>query len=398
MRFWPAVATATKLRAIVVRPGVEPARHAQLAPDPAQPPAAVPVTPITPTVTPEIRAAAHEDGRRFERTRIEAGLAQLNQRRRTIEAAHELVTSRIRFLGHVVQRADALQTAHIARHAPDLLRPPDPAADSADTTYVPAAPLGNKKSAAKQRASAKAAAQQKNKSRAQAEAAKARVGAGAPCAFDVRLAWDDRDWQAFVASDAGGRTLEQGLPELTAAPRPDAEGEDADAEADEAPIEDPDGFVCLQTRKRCDRHSGWDRLIEAGFAAERTAHVRALRGRGCALTNVRRRLSSRSSRRRSARCGDGSRIWPRRRRPRRRRRPSAARARCIRRAALDRCGDANRLASAGDAIKLALRCLSLSVHSRVDLLRSDRARANRRARALVPAPLVPLSRLRACGA
>lgn len=283
MRFWPAVATATKLRAIVVRPGVEPARNAQLAPDRDQPPPSAPITPITPTVTPGIRAAAHEDGRRFERSRIESGLVQLGQRRKTIETAHELVSSRIRFLGHVVQRADALQAAHIARHAPDLLRPPDAASDSVDAPYVPAAPLGNKKSAAKQRASAKAAVQQKNRSRAQAEAAKARVGAGAPCAFDVRLAWDDRDWQAFVASDAGGRTLEQGLPELTAADRPDAAGEDAEAE--EALIEDPDGFVCLETRKRCDRHSGWDRLIEAGFAAERTAHVR--------LTALRRRRADR---------------------------------------------------------------------------------------------------------
>lgn len=241
--FWPAVANASKLKAVVIKSDTSIKTEFNSIQHSA------PLTPITPTVTPEFRQATAADERAREETRMRAGLDKLAQQRSTVEQAHELVATRLRFFDHALRRSEALKTAHLQVHAPQYLE--DGSEALANRTTVKASGKG-------------AAAKARSKSKA-AENARAKAMEGAPCAFDVRLAWDDRDWALFVTSEDGLGVLEHGLPEIVP-----TEGD----EDDEPALEDAEGFVCLLTRKRCDRHTGWDRLIEASFAAESNGLVR----------------------------------------------------------------------------------------------------------------------------
>jgi COMPASS component SPP1 len=72
----------------------------------------------------------------------------------------------------------------------------------------------------------------------------------APCGFDIRLVWDDPDWETWIAT--GELEREEARPTV----------------ADET-------VVCVVPRKACDRHQGWQRLHEASFEAEKAGQVRA---------------------------------------------------------------------------------------------------------------------------
>lgn len=82
----------------------------------------------------------------------------------------------------------------------------------------------------------------------------------AQCGFDVRLVFDDKDWRTTVETDF--------IRDMLA----------AQSEGDQARLVDlvkgdMDG-VCLETRKRCDRHQGWQKIREADFAVEKAVLVR----------------------------------------------------------------------------------------------------------------------------
>ncbi|GEM12127.1 zinc finger, PHD-type protein [Rhodotorula toruloides] len=84
----------------------------------------------------------------------------------------------------------------------------------------------------------------------------------AQCGLDVRLVYDDATWRDFVASPYGTELLEA----------------QAGGEAEkvlELALGDLEG-VCLETRKRCERHGGWQKVREADFAVEKAVLNRRL--------------------------------------------------------------------------------------------------------------------------
>lgn len=73
----------------------------------------------------------------------------------------------------------------------------------------------------------------------------------APCSFDERLAWSDEDWREWVQSEKGRLKLEG-----------------------HGRSEDERGLVCSIPKKRCDRHSGWQKLQESSLDIETIVEVR----------------------------------------------------------------------------------------------------------------------------
>ncbi|GAA5916991.1 hypothetical protein JCM8208_003422, partial [Rhodotorula glutinis] len=75
----------------------------------------------------------------------------------------------------------------------------------------------------------------------------------AQCGLDVRLVLDEAAWRAWVEGE--GRDM------LDAEQSGDAQGATARA------LDNLEG-VCLETRKRCDRHQGWQKLRDLDFKLE----------------------------------------------------------------------------------------------------------------------------------
>lgn len=98
----------------------------------------------------------------------------------------------------------------------------------------------------------------------------------AQCGLDVRLVYDEQTWRNWVESvsigqDRGGEEGEEegGKRILEAKERGD------DQQALDMALEMLDG-VCLQTRKKCERHTGWQKVREADFQVEKAVLVRSL--------------------------------------------------------------------------------------------------------------------------
>lgn len=80
----------------------------------------------------------------------------------------------------------------------------------------------------------------------------------APCGFDVRVVWDDGYFEAWSSSDEYQALLL-------------GDG-GSDQQATAATLEE-DGLVCMVTRRKCDRHGGWQKMREADFAGGLTTHA-----------------------------------------------------------------------------------------------------------------------------
>jgi len=96
------------------------------------------------------------------------------------------------------------------------------------------------------------------------------VNADAPCGFDVRLVWDDKDWQEWLDSEEGRNIMliaEEGGDATVLPPIPTAQGKD-DEEVEEGD-NDEEGLVCKLSRRKCDRHSAWQKLRDADFQGKR---------------------------------------------------------------------------------------------------------------------------------
>lgn len=162
---------------------------------------------------------------------LQAKLTEVATKRALAESHIALISARLRFLGIAVRRWEQMRDAHAAktRGGTKIVEP-----------EIVAVKGGKGKG--------KAAAKPKGKSHKAASSIIEEPEA--PCGFDVRLVWDDADWETWVA--AGELERE--------ATRPVGVSEDA--------------FVCVTSRKACDRHQGWQRLCEASFEAEKAGQVR----------------------------------------------------------------------------------------------------------------------------
>lgn len=130
--------------------------------------------------------------------RLQDSLKATRGKRRAVEQELESVIRREQYLHNAVKRSEQLVTAHNAAN--------------------PVASQKSKKS-------------KKNPHSASAQG-------DAPCGFDVRLVWDDRDLQAW------------------------ADGEVQTGEEEE-------GLICMVSRRKCDRHTGWQKTKEADYFVER---------------------------------------------------------------------------------------------------------------------------------
>ncbi|GAA6033659.1 hypothetical protein JCM8097_004370 [Rhodosporidiobolus ruineniae] len=87
----------------------------------------------------------------------------------------------------------------------------------------------------------------------------------AQCGLDVRLVYDEQQWAAWVADGGpeGGRTILEAQ-------------EGGEEEKVAAMALEMLGGVCLETRKRCERHQGWQKVREADFQVEKAVLQRRL--------------------------------------------------------------------------------------------------------------------------
>ncbi|GAA5879901.1 hypothetical protein JCM8547_005314 [Rhodosporidiobolus lusitaniae] len=87
----------------------------------------------------------------------------------------------------------------------------------------------------------------------------------AQCGLDVRLVFDDKAWSEWVADEGaeGGKAVLE------------AQERGEDGRVLELALEMLGG-VCLETRKRCERHQGWQKVREADFTVEKNVLHRRL--------------------------------------------------------------------------------------------------------------------------
>lgn len=79
----------------------------------------------------------------------------------------------------------------------------------------------------------------------------------AQCGLDVRLVYDDAQWESWVRSPEGRAILER------------AEGDELIGMEEGGDLEG----VCLRPKKKCERHTGWQKVREADFEVEKQVLV-----------------------------------------------------------------------------------------------------------------------------
>lgn len=172
---------------------------------------------------------------------LQEKLVDLAPRRQFLESKLSFISARLRYLIIAIRRWEAICQA---------------------TAQVLAAEgLGEKssKSAAAKRGGGR-------KSNALNRKAAATNMADAQCGFDVRLVYGDEEWEVWVSSTEGIAILGAG-----------GVGGDSSVEGSVAP-EGAAGMdiiegVCLLPRKKCERHTGWQKVREADFEVERAVLV-----------------------------------------------------------------------------------------------------------------------------
>jgi COMPASS component SPP1 len=175
--------------------------------------------PETPTFAiPTTDEEAERAAIRSKTASLEGVLAAIASQKDAVTANVELLNIRLAYLQTAVEKWEAMVERHEAARA--------------------AAAAAGSKSPAKR-----------------SKASKDKISNEAPCGFDVRLSWEDEDWGEWVYSDEGRAALS----------RPAREDGLAEVGGDN---------VCTITRKRCDRHQGWQRSIEASFEVEKAGQVR----------------------------------------------------------------------------------------------------------------------------
>lgn len=181
------------------------------------------------------------------RARIVSRLADADARQVALEAAVRLVEQRLAYLRIAIRRWEALCQATADEMA------------SAGIDLEEVAAAQNTKSGGGGGGGRKGRGKRSGGSKKKGPVAATSLP-DAQCGFDVRLVYDNEDWRATVKS--------AGVQAMLAAQK---DGEDP--RLLELALGDLDG-ICLETKKRCDRHTGWQKIREADFAVEKAVCVR----------------------------------------------------------------------------------------------------------------------------
>merc|ERR1711939_70478 len=207
---------------------------------------------------PTIRVTEVDQERELEI--LEEGLSEQIAKRQALEQALSLANSRSAYLSHAIARWEKLCTEYTAN---------------------------NPQQATKGK-----------RNRMGASGATAAALADAPCGFDVRLVWDDLDFENWLTTEEGRRilqrlanvavsgaaasagTAESGMeldpPEIAADLAGTSTRRLDDDDAADAGAAEEEGVVCMLTRRKCDRHTGWQKMREADFEVEKTVLTRRL--------------------------------------------------------------------------------------------------------------------------
>ncbi|GAA5867586.1 hypothetical protein JCM1840_002562 [Sporobolomyces johnsonii] len=209
--------------------------------------------------TTRIDREAFEDARTL--ARLEAKLGETNARRAALERAVGLVEKRLEYLKIAIRRWEALCQA---------------TADELASAGIDMGGEGGGSQGAEGAGGAgtKAGGRKKGKGGKKKGPVAATSLPEAQCGLDVRLVYDDAAWAEWVASDTPGGDEGAG----------DEEGGRRILEAQErGEVEvvlqmalEMLGGVCLETRKRCERHTGWQKVREADFQVEKAVLTRRL--------------------------------------------------------------------------------------------------------------------------
>jgi len=199
-----------------------------------------------------------EDSRTL--SRLQDKLEETNSRRAGLLSAISMVEKRLLYLKIAIKRWEALcqATADELNSAGISV-----AGGGGSGTTIEAKPTGAKRGGKK-----------KGKGGKKKGPVAATSLPEAQCGLDVRLVYDEQTWRDWVESvsigqDRGGEEGEEegGKRILEAKERGD------DQQVLNLALEMLDG-VCLQTRKKCERHTGWQKVREADFQVEKAVLVR----------------------------------------------------------------------------------------------------------------------------
>ncbi|GAA6025907.1 hypothetical protein JCM11491_003624 [Sporobolomyces phaffii] len=203
---------------------------------------------------------AVEDARTL--ARLAAKLEETNLRRTGLTAAISMVEKRLLYLQIAKQRWERLCQAT----ADELANAGIDTSGAEPGSNVEAKPVGGKSRGKK-----------KGKSGKKKGPVAATSLPEAQCGLDVRLVYDEETWRNWVDVEVvevqgeNGETREEpgGRSILAAHARGDAQ------EVLGMALEMLSG-VCLETRKKCERHTGWQKLREADFQVEKAVLNRRL--------------------------------------------------------------------------------------------------------------------------
>lgn len=187
--------------------------------------------------------AAEQKSVKRELHALTTSQASVSTQQESIQSQIQLLDSRLAYLNVAIKNWEDAVAAHANASSP-VKEPEGPEEEEG------AAPTNKKNKRSKKKAQTSKPSGPSNE---------------APCGFDVRLIWDDSTWSDWVRSSRGRAVLNG----FALAGEADETMLDADGE-----FEEEIGLVCTITRKRCDRHQGWQRLNEASFEAEKTVLVR----------------------------------------------------------------------------------------------------------------------------
>ncbi|GAA5933685.1 hypothetical protein JCM1841_005505 [Sporobolomyces salmonicolor] len=209
--------------------------------------------------TTRVDREASEDARTL--ARLEAKLEETNARRSALERAVALVEKRLEYLKIAIRRWEALCQA------------------TADELASAGIDMGGGGSGSQRveeagGAGTKAGGRKKGKGGKKKGPVAATSLPEAQCGLDVRLVYDDAAWAEWVVSDSqggdeGGGEEEGGRRILEAQER-------GEVEVVLQMALEMLGGVCLETRKRCERHTGWQKVREADFQVEKAVLTRRL--------------------------------------------------------------------------------------------------------------------------
>ena len=188
-------------------------------------------------------------------------LEELLAKKLAVESQVQLATSRSKYLGYAISRWENMCLATARALQIEDNPSPDQSTTATTTTSKP------KKGGGSGRGRGKARGGPKKSETSFLNSAISSIEA--PCGFDVRLIWDDKDWAQWTSSESFSALFRSQESENNEPVQGDVNTEIGDSNPQPAMdygIEE--GVICLIMRKKCDRHLGWQKTRENDFQTE----------------------------------------------------------------------------------------------------------------------------------